>query len=192
MDPESELDVVWSVVIGQTEVMKLFGPWNNVTDLGVGMYVLNVEVTDLQGMTATDSIFFEVTMLDTDGDWGATCDVETWYDKEESVYCGPDSFDANDDNDRALDIADAWPTDPCASIDTDNDGQPDDLHCPLGATTWLIADQDDDGDGIPDVLDGQGSSEESDGSGGLILLVFIVVIMLAAATMIVRRKNEGE
>ena len=192
LDSESELDVVWSVVIGQTEVMKLFGPWNNVTDLQVGMYVLNVEVTDLQGQTATDSIFFEVTMLDTDGDWGATCDIETWYDKEESVYCGPDSFDANDDNDRALDIADAWPTDPCASIDTDNDGQPDDLHCPLGATTWLIADQDDDGDGIPDVLDGQDSSEESDGSGGLILLVFIVVIMLAAATMIVRRKNEGE
>ena len=121
-------------------------------------------------------------MLDTDGDWGATCDIETWYDKEESVYCGPDSFDANDDNDRALDIADAWPTDPCASIDTDNDGQPDDLHCPLGATTWLIADQDDDGDGIPDVLDGQDFPEESDGSGGLILLVFIVAIMLAAAT----------
>ena len=66
------------------------------------------------------------------------------------------------------------------------------MHCPLGATTWLIADQDDDGDGIPDVLDGQDSSEESDGSGGLILLLFIVVIMLAAATMIVRRKNEGE
>ena len=43
---------------------------------------------------------------------------------------------------------------PCANLDTDGDGQPDDLQCPLGVTTWLTEDPDDDGDGIPDVSEG--------------------------------------
>ena len=52
---------------------------------------------------------------------------------------------------------DAFPTDPAASVDTDGDGMPDDWN--EGATAEQIAasaltvDEDDDGDGTPDVSD---------------------------------------
>ena len=69
---------------------------------------------------------------------------------------------------------DAWPNDACASIDTDNDGQPDDLHCPPGMTTWLTVDPDDDGDGIPDISEGAESGEDSESSSvGTVIFVLI-------------------
>ena len=33
LDANSDLDIVWTVVVGQTEMMQLFGEWNNITDL---------------------------------------------------------------------------------------------------------------------------------------------------------------
>ena len=51
-------------------------------------------------------------------------------------------------------VKDAFPLDGCAYLDTDGDTQPDDLNCPEGVTSWLTVDMDDDGDGIPDSLEG--------------------------------------
>ena len=33
-------------------------------------------------------------------------------------------YDTDDDNDGSLDVRDAWPTDPCANLDTDGMASP--------------------------------------------------------------------
>ena len=189
LDDIETLDIDWTVTDGQTQVMQLSGHWTNITDLSSGTYVLNLEVTDSQGLTSTDTLLFEVTLLDSDGDWGLTCSVDSWYDKEENKYCGPDIHDTDDDNDGVLDIRDPWPTDACASMDTDSDGQPDQLHCPIGMTTWLNEDQDDDGDGTPDVLEGSNSEDDSEGNPFTVAL-FVVLFIAAFAVLFIRR-NKG-
>ena len=189
LDANADLDIVWSVVVGQTEMMQLSGEWNNITDLPAGFYVLSLDVTDTQGKTSSDSLSFEITLLDSDEDWSLTCNSETWFDKEENLYCGPDIYDTDDDNDGSLDVRDAWPYDACASIDTDNDGQPDDLHCPLGVTTWLTVDPDDDGDGIPDISEGTSSGEDSE-SSSIGTVLFVLIFLGAAAFMLMRRKQD--
>ena len=189
LDANSDLDIVWTVVVGQTEMMQLSGEWNNITDLPAGFYVLSLDVTDAQGKTSSDSLSFEITLLDSDEDWSLTCNSETWFDKEENLYCGPDIYDTDDDNDGSLDVRDAWPNDACASIDTDNDGQPDDLHCPLGVTTWLTVDPDDDGDGIPDISEGADSGEDSE-SSSIGTVIFVLIFLGAAAYMLMRRKQD--
>ena len=191
LDSNHELEIVWKVLASQDEVMRLDGEWNNITNLEQGSYVLKLEVTDKQGEMATDSLSFEITLLDTDGDWGTTCNIDTWYDKEENVYCGPDIHDTDDDNDGAQDVRDAFPTDPCANLDTDSDGQPDNLQCPLGVTTWLTEDQDDDGDGIPDISEGAGSTEDSEDSP-IGTIIFVVIFILAAVFMLMRRNGDVE
>ena len=190
LDANEDLEIVWRVIIGQTEMMQLYGEWNNITDLPAGIYVLNLEVTDTQGLISSNSISFEITLLDSDGDWILTCNSETWFDKEENVYCGPDVYDTNDDNDGVLDIRDPWTTDPCASMDTDSDGQPDDLHCPPGVTTWLTVDPDDDGDGIPDVS--EGSEDASDSGSPVVIILFVGLFLAAAAFMLMRSKQDVE
>ena len=192
LDSNSDLQIVWKVTVGQDEIMRLNGEWNNITDLSEGSYVLKLEVTDKQGKMASDSLSFEVTLLDSDGDWGATCNAETWYDKEENLYCGPDIYDTDDDNDGSLDVRDAWPTDPCANMDTDGDGQPDNVQCPLGVTTWLTEDPDDDGDGIPDVSEGAGSGDDSEDSSPIGTIIFVMIFILAAAFMLMRRNGDVE
>ena len=188
LDDNQDLDIVWKVTVGQEEVMRLNGEWNNLTDLSAGEYILTIEVTDLQGKMTTESISFVVTLLDSDGDVSPTCN-EDYFDKEENVYCGPDIYDKDDDNDGVLDTSDAYPTDPCANTDTDRDGQPDTIKCPLGVTTWLTEDQDDDGDGVPDVSEGTESQEESE-SSPITVVVFVLIFLAAAAFMLLRRKEE--
>lgn len=60
------------------------------------------------------------------------------------------------DADGVLDSEDAFPNDPAASVDTDQDGLPDDWNPGFGAvdsTTGLSLDMDDDGDGVLDTAD---------------------------------------
>jgi hypothetical protein len=76
-------------------------------------------------------------------------------------------------------------------MDTDSDGQPDDLHCPPGVTTWLTVDPDDDGDGIPDVSEGAQSESETSGSP-VVIILFVGLFLAAAAFMLMRRKQEVE
>ena len=84
LDSNQDLEIVWKVVAGQNELMELNGEWNNITDLAMGTYVLKLEVTDKQGKMSSDSLSFEVTLLDSDGDWGITCNSDSWFDKEEN------------------------------------------------------------------------------------------------------------
>ena len=78
--------------------------------------------------------------------------------------------------------------DPCAHVDTDRDGQPDTVDCPPGVTTWLFADQDDDNDGVPDVLEGVDANESGDFSTGTLLLV---ALLAAALLLFVLRMRKG-
>ena len=81
----SELIISWSVIQGTDVIMQLDGEWNNITDLSAGIYILKLEVTDGQGKVGLDTLSFEVTLLDSDGDWGPFCDSETWFDDINSI-----------------------------------------------------------------------------------------------------------
>ena len=59
------------------------------------------------------------------------------------------SEDDDDDNDDVPDMRDAFPHDACASVDTDNDGSPDNVVD--SCTTTLTADVDDDNDGLIEI-----------------------------------------
>ena len=67
--------------------------------------------------------------------------------------------------------------------------RPDDLHCPLGVTTWLTVDPDDDGDGIPDISEGTSSGEDSE-SSSIGTVLFVLIFLGAAAFMLMRRKQD--
>jgi hypothetical protein len=161
----------------------------NITDLPADLYLFEVVVTDGYGASTTVLLDVEVTPLDTDGDWTSTCSELTWYDEVTATPCGPDVYDLDDDGDGIRDARDAFPMDACASVDTDEDGQPDDVNCPLGQSTWLVADQDDDGDGTPDVMEG---ASEDDGPSTVGLVALTVFVLLGLVLVLRRRGGGGE
>ena len=161
---------------------------NSITILLPGSYLLKVVVTDSFQSQAEKIIPIEVKLLDSDDDYISTCDDSTWFDLSASRSCGPDVYDNDDDNDGIIDSRDEWPLDPCAWQDTDGDRQPDELNCPDGVTSDLFEDQDDDGDGIPDTLEGSASnSEDSFNSVTLILLVVGIIVIV----LFLRRTRQG-
>ena len=160
---------------------------NRITIQSPGNYLLQITVIDTNLAQSAEIIPLEVKLLDSDNDYLSTCDDNTWYDLTATRSCGPDVYDADDDNDGIIDSRDAWPLDSCAWQDTDNDGQPDALNCPEGVATELFEDQDDDGDGIPDVLEGSSDSSNQFDSLTLILLVIIVVV----ASVFISRSRRG-
>ena len=152
-------------------------PVNQLTIASPGNYLLQVSVTDSNLAQSSEIIPFEVKLLDSDNDYLSTCDDNTWYDLTAIRSCGPDVYDADDDNDGIIDSRDMWPLDSCAWQDTDGDGHPDEINCPEGMQTELFEDQDDDGDGTPDILEGSSTSSNQFDSVTLILLVIIVVVV---------------
>ncbi|HII96777.1 MAG TPA: hypothetical protein HA276_03710 [Candidatus Poseidoniaceae archaeon] len=159
----------------------------NITDLPADLYLIEVVVTDGYGASTTVLLDVEVTPLDTDGDWTSTCSELTWYDEQTAKPCGPDVYDLDDDGDGIRDTRDAFPMDACATVDTDEDGQPDDVTCPPGQSTWLVADQDDDGDGIPDALEGASVDDGPSALG----LVAVTVFVLLGLVLLLRRRGGG-
>ena len=196
----SDIAMSWKVFDAQSQLVTEglisdTGSSFNVTNIGPGLYVLQVIATDDLSLFSTVEIDFEVTLLDTDGDWTSSCSSDTWFDAANGVQCGPDIYDPDDDNDGRLDENDVWPTDACAWMDTDDDGQPDRIECPEGKTTMLFEDQDDDGDGTPDELEGKSSTKNEDQSTGLLLIGGIIVIVLIVFFVRTRRggpKSLGE
>ncbi|MGB1844909.1 MAG: hypothetical protein ACPHQR_00710 [Candidatus Poseidoniaceae archaeon] len=170
------------VMMRSTDVLM----WN-ITDLPADLYLIEVTVTDAYDASTTVLLDVEVTPLDTDGDWTATCSELTWYDEQTATPCGPDVYDLDDDGDGIRDTRDAFPMDACASVDTDEDGQPDDVACPPGQSTWLVADQDDDGDGVPDTMEGV-SQDDGPSTAGLVALTVFVLLGLI---LLLRRRGGG-
>ena len=194
LDEVQDLTVQWFITDATgDEVME--GPNEpqfNITDLPYGFYVLEARVTDALGASSSDSVDFEITQLDTDGDWTSSCiytqATDVWFNSNLGFPCGPDQQDTDDDNDGYPDARDDYPMDACAHVDTDRDGQPDTVNCPPGMTTWLFEDQDDDNDGIPDVLEGETAQEGGDFSTGTLLLV---ALLAAAVLLFVLRMRKG-
>ena len=161
----------------------------NITDLPADVYLIEVVVTDGYGASTTVLLDVEVTPLDTDDDWTATCSELTWYDEETAKPCGPDVYDLDDDGDGIRDTRDAFPMDACATTDTDEDGQPDDVTCPPGQSTWLVADQDDDGDGVPDTMEG---ASDDDGPSAVGLVMLTAFVLLGLVLLLRRRGGDGQ
>ena len=177
----SDIALTWKIFDAQNQLVKegvATSTQFNVTLSDTGLFVLQVTATDDLGLSTTAEVDIEITQLDTDGDWVSTCSSETWFDASKGLQCGPDIYDPDDDNDGRLDENDVWPKDPCAWIDTDEDGQPDRIQCPPGASTLLFEDQDDDGDGIPDELEGTSLGESEDSTTPLILIGSILIAVL--------------
>ena len=189
-DSIEQLTLLWIVSdVSGNEVLR--GPDElqyNLTDITQGIYVLELQVTDTFGKVAIASVDFEVTALDSDGDWTSSCDDSDWFDNTLTRSCGPDIYDEDDDNDGFTDIKDKFPLDACAFADSDDDGMPDDINCPEGTTTWLFEDQDDDNDGTPDILEGVASGDENViSTTGLLLVIGLIII----AIMLVVRSRKG-
>jgi len=194
LDDLQNLTFTW-IITDSSGVEVMRGPNDplyNITDLQFGLYVLELQVTDTLGATSSDAVDFEVIELDSDGDWTNTCvftsSTGVWFDGTNGYSCGPDSEDTDDDNDGHPDTRDAWSVDPCAWQDTDNDGQPDSIDCPEGKTTSLVADQDDDGNGVLDALESTTTSESSDFSTGTLLLI---VLIIAGILLFMTRMKRG-
>ena len=190
-DNPSQLSYQWTITDSTgSEVLSASSSdyTKSITIALPGSYLLRVVVTDSFQAQAEKIVPIEVILLDSDGDYLSTCDDTTWFDLAASRSCGPDVYDDDDDNDGIIDSRDEWPLDPCAWQDSDGDRQPDNLNCPDGVLSNLFEDQDDDGDGIPDTLEGSTSdSEDSFDSVTLILIVigiFVVVLFL-------RRTRQG-
>jgi hypothetical protein len=191
-DSTEQLTLLW-IVTDSSGNEVLTGPSElqyNLTDIPQGLYVLELQVTDSFGKMSTASVDFEVTALDSDGDWTATCDDSDWFDNTISRSCGPDVYDEDDDNDRFTDIKDKFPLDACAYLDSDDDGMPDTINCPEGMSTWLFEDQDDDNDGTPDILEGVSTKDGSMISNTGLLLVIGLIIL--AIMLVVRSRRGGD
>ncbi|HIG03636.1 MAG TPA: hypothetical protein EYQ53_04560 [Candidatus Poseidoniales archaeon] len=170
----NELQIQWSIMDMMGERVWSSLEWNDSQyGLAVGSYIVKAEVTDSHGGVSSEDVEIVVIALDSDGDWTPTCNEE-WYDIENGVQCGPDEYDSDDDNDGVSDERDAWPTDSCASEDSDADGMPDSIHCPENMETDLIEDYDDDNDGVLDI-DENKAEEESSFSMSTVVAVFILL-----------------
>jgi hypothetical protein len=200
LDSKEQLTLVW-IISDSSGVEVMRGPNEeqfNITDLQYGLYVLEVQVSDSLGAIGIDAVDFEVTELDSDKDWTNTCtftlSTGVWFDAEIGFPCGPDSEDTDDDNDGHPDTRDAWPVDPCAWQDTDGDGLPNNVVCPEGKETSLVADVDDDNDGILDANEGETSTESGDFSTGTLLLIVLVIGGLIAFAARMKRGggNAGD
>ncbi len=133
------------------------------TPSGAGTFWVNISVSDGKG--GTDSVNLTITILpDLDGD-GI-----------------PDPEDTDMDGDGVPNTSDAFPNDPAASVDTDNDGYPDEWNTgksEADSTTGLrldtfpndpAASKDTDGDGYPD--EWNTGKSEADSTIGLKLDAF--------------------
>ena len=194
LDGADAILLSWKVYDMQGNAVLQAGnePVYNITDLAAGFYVVEVTAVDSLGLSSTASVDFEYTQLDTDGDWTSSCSSDTWFDATTGKSCGPNIYDEDDDNDGFSDTKDAFPLDPCAQVDTDGDTQPDVLDCPPGYTSWLTEDMDDDGDGIPDMLEGTSVEDDDTNLNALLVVLALLVIVVVLFFARLRRGGPGD
>ena len=162
----SATNVSWLVDnIGPVKMVSASGPWLDdllsapAFDSGDGVVVVG-------GFEAVlPEVFIDTTILRMSGGnvgGAADADISTgWiqlYDLADMPWLGDNS--SNDaDRDGVADSLDDFPVHTAASLDTDNDGKPDEWHSFCGNTcqvaSGLVLDQDDDNDGMPDTFEVQ-------------------------------------
>jgi hypothetical protein len=142
--------------------------------LEIGEFNVAYTALDEHGLSTTSSVSFSVVQNDADGDWIISCDEEQWFDMTTGNKCGYDEVDADDDNDGIIDTLDKWPLDPCADADIDNDLKPDEVDCPLGATTDLVEDNN-----VQTTTPALSSGEESISTGALVGIALVLVVLVA-------------
>jgi hypothetical protein len=103
------------------------------------------------------------------------------------VHDGYLTYSSDLDHDGHINILDDFPKDAAAWLDTDGDGMPDELQGE--STTDLIEDEDDDNDGVPDVDDNypkdpeRGGEEGSGESLDMVLIVIGTVVIIFVAIL---------
>jgi len=155
-DPNGDEIVEWIWVLENSDGTILIGDTPSGTTIGTeqGEWTLRATAIDIHGAEGYDTISVTVNPSDADSDYLESCPSlgsNAWWDAENNRFCGPDVFDVDDDNDDFRDDVDAFPYDACAHHDTDNDGLPNSIRS--NCETNLIADDDDDGDGVLDSED---------------------------------------
>ena len=193
-DSVVEMSFIWSIFDDNGVLIYNTTTDNTSHDMIIdtpGSHILRFSVIDSLGAKTESTIPIEVKLLDSDGDFGQTCDENNWFDLTISRSCGPDVYDEDDDNDGFIDSRDEWPTDPCAWKDTDGDGQPDSLNCPEGVSTDLFEDQDDDGDGTPDILEGDSDSSSGEFNSLTAILLVVGIIVVLSFLSRLRKGSQG-
>ncbi|MCK4265823.1 MAG: tandem-95 repeat protein, partial [Thermoplasmata archaeon] len=95
----------------------------------------------------------------------------------------PDATDTDCDGDGVPNSEDDFPNDPAASVDTDDDGKPDDWNEGYTAddsTTGLVLDDDDDNDGILDIDDDNPLVPDDTGGSNTWLYVTLILVIVGA------------
>ena len=148
--------VEWIWVLENADGTILIGDTASGTtiDTDQGDWTLRATAIDIHGAEGYDTVAITVNPADADSDYLESCPSvggNAWWDAANNRFCGPDVFDVDDDNDDFRDDVDAFPYDACAHHDTDNDGLPNSIRS--NCETDLVADDDDDGDGVLDSED---------------------------------------
>ena len=190
LDSSTELSYTWTILDDGGAQIYSFTSNNSTHFMTInapGSHILQIGVVDTLGAETEQFVPLDVKLLDSDRDLISSCDENNWFDLANSRSCGPDVYDDDDDNDGFIDTRDKWPLDPCVWQDTDNDGAPDNINCPDGQTTDLFEDQDDDGDGVPDILEGK-----SDNNGGFDSMTLILLVLSAVGILLfIGRMRKG-
>ena len=190
LDSSTELSYTWTILDDAGAQIYSFTSNNSTHFMTInapGSHILQIGVVDTLGAETEQFVPLDVKLLDSDRDLISSCDENNWFDLANSRSCGPDVYDDDDDNDGFIDTRDKWPLDPCVWQDTDNDGAPDNINCPDGQTTDLFEDQDDDGDGVPDILEGK-----SDNNGGFDSMTLILLVLSAVGILLfIGRMRKG-
>ena len=155
-DPNGDEIIEWIWVLENADGTILIGDTASGTtiDTDQGDWTLRATAIDIHGAEGYDTVAITVNPADADSDYLESCPSvggNAWWDAANNRFCGPDVFDVDDDNDDFRDDVDAFPYDACAHHDTDNDGLPNSIRS--NCETDLVADDDDDGDGVLDSED---------------------------------------
>ena len=127
--------------------------------------------------------------LDTDDDNDGIPDAEDTMPLDTDNDGINNGEDTDDDGDGVDDVDDAFPMNPTGSIDTDEDGNPDDiLDAPGWAGNILTEDTDDDDDGVLDVDDDEPLNPNVGsvvpGSNNVMIGVFVFIIAMAVIVVL--------
>ena len=149
---------------------------NNIRDVSSlkgknSIWYLNLERNEVSVVGDTFKDFQSGARVELDGNTLLCSEVDNLSNSSAEInwegVCGGDR-----DGDEVLDERDAFPDDVSASVDSDNDGKPDEWNPGFGiddSTTGLSLDDDDDNDGVADADDkfptDPRESEDSDGDG---------------------------